>query len=100
MRAFLEDRTKLVMLVAIVAIEPNIDWVGDPQARAARDEVALTVGADPQSYVLTTASDSGTTFAFDRDANVVVTRTCGPGCTCSRQPATASNTSSLMSKLA
>ena len=63
------------------AIEPNIHWVSDPQARAANGALSLTVGPDQQSYVLTTASSSGTTFTYSRGASFVVARTCGPGCT-------------------
>ena len=64
---------------AVAQIEPNISWMNGGAASAAANQVALTV-PDEQSYVLSTASVSGTTFTYHRSATAHVERTCGPGC--------------------
>ena len=65
---------------AVAQSEPNIAWVTGGAATAGANQVALTVPSE-HSYVLSTASASGTTFTYSRSDTAQVTRTCGPGCT-------------------
>ncbi len=65
----------------MASIEPNIAWTAGGAATAAANQVAVTLGPDQMSYTLVTASNSGVTFAYARDARVQVQRTCGAGCT-------------------
>lgn len=65
----------------MASIEPNIAWTTGGVATAATNQVAVTLGPDQMSYTLVTASNSGVTFAYARDAQVQVQRTCGAGCT-------------------
>jgi type IV pilus assembly protein PilA len=64
------------------AIEPNITFLDAGAASAKANEVLIS-GVTATTYVLSSVSDSGTTFTYTKDlsAQPTVARDCGAGCT-------------------